>query len=110
MTRGEPQLVEYRDRSEQPVLMMHDVYEADRPDEADSARSYENARRAHHVRAHGSDEGYVPGREFPCPGALRVYAETVVGHALVACDVCRFEVSFKVTRPAESAATGGIAW
>lgn len=73
-------------------VTLHSRFEADRPDEAHYARAVENHRRAVHIRAHGSEDGYQPRREFPCKGVLRVYDKTEA-HLLIHCDACGYETS-----------------
>ena len=76
------------------VWMMHNVFEADRSDEADAEVEYERQREQTYERKHGSLEGYVAGREFPCRGALREY-DRASGLVLVACDCCSFQTSYR---------------
>lgn len=79
-----------------PVWMMHHVFESERSEEADAELEYERQREQNYERKHGSLEGYVAGREFPCRGALREYDRTS-GLVLVACDSCPFQTSYRPT-------------
>ena len=80
------------------IFELHAIWEADNPDEREYAEGLEQNRRSRHVLAHGSDDGYRPGRTFPCSGALR-YLIAGERHRVVVCDVCQFEISLPVTGP-----------
>ena len=87
------------------VWMMHAQFETERSSEADAEVEYERHREQVYERKHGSLDGYVAGREFPCRGALREYDRTA-GLALVACDSCPFQTSY---RP-DAEPAGARAW
>lgn len=78
------------------LVDLHSVFELDYPQQREYALLTEQGRRAQHERVHGSGDGYVPGRSFPCPGALRRCEE---GSEIVQCDVCLFEVSIPAKPP-----------
>lgn len=79
-------------------LTPHALYEAEHPDEPDMAQRYEQHRRAQHLRTRGTLDGYVPEREFPCPGSLRVVEEHESGIATIACDTCPFMTTGRLAR------------
>lgn len=67
----------------------HSDLESRFPDEAEAAMAVENSRMARYLSAHGSLDGYRPGREFPCLGVLHV--EDRRGPLWeVRCSVCDF--------------------
>lgn len=76
-----------------PFLGLHSQWEAKHPAEAEMEEIYERGRRGNHVQVHGTDAGYQPHREFPCPGVLREYdrSQTLI---MAACDACGYETSF----------------
>lgn len=71
------------------VVVMHAQFEAQRPDEAQAELDYENHRQALWLRSHTSLEGYQSPREFPCPGALRVFDQSD-GLLMLGCDACPY--------------------
>lgn len=72
---------------------LHQAFEATHPAEAEMEEIYERGRRGMHVQTHGSEKGYKPRREFPCPGALREYDRSAT-LIYAACDACGYETSF----------------
>lgn len=56
------------------------------------------AARARYIQQHGSDEGFVPSREIPCPGTLLIPDDEINGASPVLssfCDVCGFQMGLR---------------
>ena len=57
---------------------------------------------ADHERSHPDDAAYArridPDRAFPCPGSIRVVAQSE-HYLILACDACRFETSCRADQP-----------
>lgn len=87
------------------LVQMHAAFEARNHDVAEYEQLSEQHRQALYARQHGSLDGYRPRREFPCPGALRVYAETDT-YLLIACDTCDYENACRI----EHKPSGAAAW
>lgn len=78
------------------VVESHADYEARNPDEREYAEQFEQKRRIDWITAHGSDDGYQPHREFPCPGTLRIVDQNET-HRTIACDGCTFVTTAPAT-------------
>ena len=74
------------------LVCSHAQFEQQHPADREYAQDLERARLARYRRVHGSEAGYVPGRELPCRGMLRAFDESGP-QVLVRCDVCGFETS-----------------
>ena len=74
------------------LVCSHAQFEQQHPADREYAQDLERARLARYRRVHGSEAGYVPGRELPCRGMLRAFDESGP-QVLVRCDVCGWETS-----------------
>lgn len=93
-----------------PFVMLHALFESERPDEAAAEERYEQHRQATFIAVHGSLDGYRPPRRFPCPGALRIVDRTE-HFDVVVCDECSYLTTFKrAGAPADPDPDAEMAW
>ena len=89
-------------------LIQHAAFERSNPEELEYAQLIERSRQKVHAATHGSLDGYVSPREWPCPGWLRTSDRIGLIHVVV-CDACGFETTLK-ERPLSESVPAGQDW